>query len=94
MPQADVSEDVDLSSLFDEVLKCEGINYVEDDGLDWQDPCENPAEWTRMAHCRNPDFNLCTPCKNLLTDWARHGWVLCRDCRTVILPEELGWRRL
>jgi hypothetical protein len=93
--ETDVAEQVDLESLLDEVLPCAGIEFEETDeyGNTFRTPCPNPAEWTRKGHC-SKDSVYCTPCKTLLSDWSRHGWVRCADCNAIVWPEMLNWIKI
>lgn len=78
------------------VLPCEGIRYREGDSLAsarWTAPCDNVGEWTRVGHC-SWDSVYCTQCKDILTGWARHGYLRCRDCNAAVFAEDLNWRHL
>lgn len=91
--EVDIDTEVDISA----EVPCEGVRYfdVGTDGTEtfWRDGCGNPAAWSRRGHCSR-DSAYCTPCKELVTEWARHAWVSCAECGTVLFPQDLNWFRL
>lgn len=89
-------QELDLTAVidFEAILPCDGILYGSNFGdAEWNEPCDNPAEWTRSGHC-TADTNYCLECKELISDWARHGWVRCASCNKITWPEHLNWRKL
>lgn len=80
----------------DAELPCEGIRYRDGTSMNaprWTTSCTNPGEWTRLGHC-TWDSVYCTQCKEIITGWARHGYLRCRDCNATVFAEDLHWRRL
>jgi hypothetical protein len=94
--QTDVSERVDVDVDLNLIVPCDGVLYTETKNPDagsWTEDCSNPAEWTRLGHC-SKDAKYCTPCKDQVTNLARHGWCRCAECNTILWSENLQWFRI